>query len=392
MRLPILSACLSLTILSGCNFLKADGVEDDRAASAPDPEEGADSMASRDPAPGEAVEEPVPDSAPRPVMQAQVVLDRLGFSVGVVDGRAGARFVRALEAFQESRGLAVTGEFDAETRQALSRWNAIPATRVVTIPVDWVRTTLAPLPEKPADQAKLAELHYESLAEKLAERFHTTPEVLAALNPGGRPAGAPAAAPAPAETVPTSAPAPAPAAVSFQPGQTIRVPNVGADRIDPARVDDRAWRATLRMLGVGTDQPEAARLVVDESEGWLRAYDADDRLVAAFTVSTGSQHDPLPIGDWRVKGKAYNPTFVFNPELFWDVDDSEDKQHLPSGPNSPVGVVWIDLDKEHYGIHGTPEPALVGQTQSHGCVRLTNWDAARLAQMVSGRTEVVFQK
>jgi lipoprotein-anchoring transpeptidase ErfK/SrfK len=394
MRLPILSACLllSLTVLTACDLRQSTGEgaggETPKAA-AP---EGADSMASRDPAPGEAAQETVPDSEARPVMQVQVVLDRLGFSVGVVDGEASARFARALEAFQESRGLAVTGELDAETRQALGRWSNIPATRVVTIPAEWGKIAFAPLPQEPADQAKLAHLGYESLAEKLAERFHTTPEVLARLNPGGRPAGAPSATPAAADTVSAPTPAPSQGAVQFQAGQTIRVPNVGADRIDPARVDNADWRATLRSLGVGTDQPEAARLVVDESEGWLHAYDADERLIAAFTVSTGSRHDPLPIGDWKVKGVARNPTFVFNPELFWDVDDSEDKQHLPPGPNGPVGVVWIDLDKEHYGIHGTPEPALVGLSQSHGCVRLTNWDAARLAQMVSARTEVVFRK
>jgi len=112
--------------------------------------------------------------------------------------------------------------------------------------------------------------------------------------------------------------------------------------------------------------------------------------VAAFTVTTGSRHDPLPIGDWKVKGVACNPPFAYNPELFWDVDEGQDKQRLPPGPNGPVGVVWIDLTKDHYGIHGTPEPALIGRTQSHGCVRLTNWDAARLAQMVSGSTKVSF--
>jgi lipoprotein-anchoring transpeptidase ErfK/SrfK len=111
-----------------------------------------------------------------------------------------------------------------------------------------------------------------------------------------------------------------------------------------------------------------------------------------FTVTTGSRHDPLPIGDWAVKGKAYNPSFAFDPDLFWHVPYSDEEQQLPPGPNGPVGVVWIDLTKEHCGIHGTSAPETIGRAQSHGCVRLTNWDAARLAQMVSGRTKVVFQK
>jgi hypothetical protein len=108
-------------------------------------------------------------------------------------------------------------------------------------------------------------------------------------------------------------------------------------------------------------------------------------------VTTGSQHDPLPLGTWGITGIARNPPFSFDPELFWDVPDSEEEQLLPPGPNGPVGVVWIDLTKEHYGIHGTSAPETIGRVQSHGCVRLTNWDAARLAEMVDIETEVVFQ-
>jgi len=384
MRSPIRCAYLSLALLiaAGCDRTEPDKPEAPAAAVI----EGADSMASRDPAMGQVAEAGAPDSEPRPVMQAQVVLDRLGFSSGVIDGKDNRSFAHALEAFQEARGLPVTGKLDAATSQALAPWSNIPATRVVTIPDDWGQITFAPLPEDPAAKAKLTQLGYESMAEKLAERFHTTPEVLAALNPAARPAGTATASPA---ATPYATPAPAPA---FAPGKPIRVPNIGADAIDPALVKKPDWLVTLRSLGVGTQQAEVARIVVDESEGWLRAYDAADKLVAAYTVTTGSEHDPLPIGDWKVKGVAYNPPYVYNPDLFWDADDSDTKQHLPPGPNSPVGVVWIDLSKDHYGIHGTPQPALIGHTESHGCVRLTNWDAARLALMVSGRTKVEFRK
>jgi lipoprotein-anchoring transpeptidase ErfK/SrfK len=99
----------------------------------------------------------------------------------------------------------------------------------------------------------------------------------------------------------------------------------------------------------------------------------------------------LPLGNWKVTGIGHNPHFAYNPELFWDVPDTDDKQQLPPGPNGPVGVVWIDLDKEHYGIHGTNAPESIGRVESHGCVRLTNWDAARLAQMVRTGTKVVFE-
>lgn len=159
----------------------------------------------------------------------------------------------------------------------------------------------------------------------------------------------------------------------------IGVPVLGADAgARPAR------EAALLRAVCAADPHEEDAEPGDADHGGDR-YGGDGRLVAAFAVTTGSEHDPLPIGEWKVKGVATNPTFVYHPELFWDVE------HLPPGPNSPVGVVGIDLDKEHYGIHGTPEPALIGRSESHGCVRLANWDAARLALMVSGRTQVEFR-
>src|SRR4029079_6290695 len=102
--------------------------------------------------------------------------------------------------------------------------------------------------------------------------------------------------------------------------------------------------------------------------------------------------DPLPLGTWKVTGVQNNPPFNYNPDLFWDADAKQTKAKLPPGPNNPVGVGWIGLDKEHYGIHGTPEPSLIGKTTSHGCVRLTNWDAARLASLVKKGTPIIFEK
>jgi lipoprotein-anchoring transpeptidase ErfK/SrfK len=118
--------------------------------------------------------------------------------------------------------------------------------------------------------------------------------------------------------------------------------------------------------------------------------DASGRVVFYAPVTTGSQHDPLPIGEWKVNGVQTSPTFRYNPDLFWDADPSHTKATIPAGPNNPVGVVWIDISKPHYGLHGTPEPATVGRTQSHGCVRLTNWDALKLAALVKPGTRVVF--
>ena len=387
-------AAASLLALAACGLQGTDGDRsegDETAAPAPNANL-ADAMASRDPAEGENYIPDIPDSEERAEMQLQVVLDREGFGPGVIDGAMGMSTENALRGFQEANGLEITGDLDEATRAALARWDNIPATRVVRIPEDWRSLTFSELPDEPAAQADLTSLGYESLDERLAERFHTTIEVLEALNPGGRPAGATDSPET--DTAPEGAGEADDAAAtrsSFAPGQLLRVPNVGADRIARDAVSDEDWRRTLQMLGVGSEQPEVERIVVSKSKGTLKAYDADEKLVALFTVTTGSEHDPLPLGDWSVKGVAYNPPFSYDPDLFWDASEADEEEQLPPGPNGPVGVVWIDLTKDHYGIHGTPEPQAIGRSQSHGCVRLTNWDAARLAQMVTGGTDVIFE-
>jgi lipoprotein-anchoring transpeptidase ErfK/SrfK len=132
--------------------------------------------------------------------------------------------------------------------------------------------------------------------------------------------------------------------------------------------------------------------MLSKSSGALTVRDASDRVVFYAPVTTGSDNDPLPIGEWKVTGVQYNPAFNYNPDLFWDADPSHAKARLAPGPNNPVGVVWIDLSKEHYGIHGTPEPSSIGKSESHGCVRMTNWDALELARLVKPGTRVVFTK
>lgn len=382
---PTLFLLPSLALLAACGMdPTADSQREARdrpAGSGPSAPAVGDPLVAHDPAPGTALDPALADDRPRPTMQLQVVLDRLGFIPGVVDDKPGLSTRNAIAGFQEAKGLAVTGELDAPTRQALAAWSNIPATRLVTIPADFAAGPFQPTPDKPADQAKLTTLGYQSLDEKLAERFHTTPETLAMLNAAAVPPAVPG----------SPSPAAAPAVSQFRAGQQIRVPNVGGDRIDAAAVSDAGWRDTLAMLGVGSQQPQAAKIVVSKSKGTLRVYDAADKLIGMYTATMGSRRDPLPLGRWKVVGIAHNPDFAFNPELFWDVPDSQEKQRLPPGPNGPVGVAWIDLDKEHYGIHGTPEPATIGRAQSHGCVRLTNWDVARLAQMVKPSTQVVFE-
>jgi lipoprotein-anchoring transpeptidase ErfK/SrfK len=137
--------------------------------------------------------------------------------------------------------------------------------------------------------------------------------------------------------------------------------------------------------------PLGGKIVVDRSDRTLTLVDATGKVVAQFPTTTGSVHDPLPAGNWKVRRVSINPHFHYNPKLFWDAQAEEKEAMIAAGPNNPVGVAWINLSKLHYGIHGTPVPASIGKTQSHGCIRLTNWDVALLAAAVAEGTEVVLQ-
>jgi lipoprotein-anchoring transpeptidase ErfK/SrfK len=405
MRKWIFAVSVASLIVGGCNYSGAekseDGTNQGSQPAAPATTTAADPLAARDPAMGEQAQVDIPDSEERPMMQAQVVLDRLGFTPGVVDGKEGMSTRNAVSGFQEANGLQVSGKLDEPTKQKLAQWSNIPATRVVTIPQEFAAGPFVKLPEDETEQAKLQTMAYESLDEKLAERFHTTVETLKLLNPGGVPAGAKNAAQPAAGASPTASPkaSPSPSGSAsdaaptsvFRAGQQIRVPNIGGDMVDQSAAGDAKWAQTLQMLGVGTNQPKAAKVVVSKSKGTLKAFDEAGKLVAVYTATMGSRHDPLPLGKWKVLGIAKNTPFNYNPDLFWDAEPGDKKAKIPPGPNNPVGVVWIDISKEHYGIHGTPNPETIGRAQSHGCVRLTNWDAARLAQMVSSRTELLFE-
>jgi len=157
------------------------------------------------------------------------------------------------------------------------------------------------------------------------------------------------------------------------------------------------------MLNVNGAAPKGDFVVVDKSDGTLRVYKRvgatkpeatkasgsgkspsvpGGTLIAQFPVTTGSSHDPLPLGTWKATTFSFLPPFNYQPDLFWDVADDKAEQKLPPGPNGPVGVAWLDLTKEHYGIHGTNEPSTIGHTESHGCLRLTNWDVMQLSRMM----------
>ncbi len=270
------------------------------------------------------------------LLATQVLLDRAGFSSGEIDGRGGRNTQAAISAFERETRTTVTDALAAATE---------PATVTYAISTEDAAAPLTPvIPEDMMEKAKLKRLDYTSILEMLAERFHASPNLLTRLNPGSR----------------------------FVAGEQIQVPNVV--------VVSRAEAAPVPGIVVR----------VSKQPSVLTVTDAAGKVLMHAPVTSGSEHDPLPVGSWTVTAVARNPPFNYNPDLFWDAEPAHAKARIPPGPNGPVGVVWIDITKPHYGIHGTPEPGTVGHTSSHGCVRLTNWDALRLAAMVGKGTKVEF--
>lgn len=266
------------------------------------------------------------------VLRAQILLDRARFSPGEMDAAYGSNLRQAIAGFQKSQGIPVSGEVDAATWKALDSDNA-PALVTITLSADDVAGPFKPLPSGMAARAKLDALGYSSPLEALGEKFHASPKLLKQLNPDKDFGLA---------------------------GEQLVVPSV---------------QPTAPM-------PAVAKVVVDKSNATVSLLDEAGKVVAQYPASTGSEHDPLPLGDWKINGVGKNPVFHYNPKLFWDAKASDAKATLPAGPNNPVGVVWIDLSKDHYGIHGTPEPSKIGKTQSHGCIRMTNWNALEVSQAV----------
>lgn len=277
------------------------------------------------------------------MLRVQVLLDRAHFSPGEIDGHFGGNTRRAVAAFNKAHRLRGGERVETGTWAALNHDTAPVVVPYVEAAGD-VAGPFEKLPAEVADRAKLGALGYESPLEGLAEKFHASPKLLRELNPG---------------------------ATFEKAGIEIQVPNV--ERSPLAKTHGVSVRVSGKDLSV-------------------TALDADGNVLARYPATVGSEHDPLPIGKWKVNGVSWNPTFAYNPELFWDSEPTDEKAKLPPGPNGPVGVVWIDLSKPHYGIHGTPEPSSIGSSTSHGCIRLTNWDAVELGHLVSPGTTAVLEK
>ena len=282
------------------------------------------------------------------VLAAQVMLDRAGFSPGEIDGRAGANLQRALTAFQRSRDLPASGRMDEPTaKQLMQEMGEESLVICYTLADADVAGPFQPqIPSDLVQQSKLPALSYRNPLEAIAEKFHASPALLQSLNAG--------------QTFDRA-------------GDQIIVPNV----VDTAL---SAPAATSR-----------ATIIVNKRTSALTVEDENGRVLFHAPVTTGSKHDPLPIGKWKVTGVEQLPAFHYNPDLFWDANPSHSKARIPPGPNNPVGVAWIDITKEHYGIHGTPEPSTIGHMQSHGCVRMTNWDVRRLVEWAKPGSLVIFR-
>ena len=282
------------------------------------------------------------------ILSLQVELIRAGFSPGIVDGKLGKNTQGAIHWFQKSQGLPTTGFPDAETAHRLDRDQRIEPLRQYAVADSDLTGPFTNIPDDVYEKAKLECLCYESPLEGIAERFHTSPELLRALNPG----------------LPAS-----PAA-----GSIIVLPNVPP---------------------MGSPRPAetpVTRLLVSKRGFYTLALDEQGTIVNFFPSTLGSKFDPSPSETVRVRKATRNPWFHYQPRLFSEVPDDKPEANLPPGPNSPVGVVWIDLSKEHFGIHGTAEPETIGYTTSHGCVRLTNWDASFLAGRLVEGAVVEFQE
>jgi lipoprotein-anchoring transpeptidase ErfK/SrfK len=294
-----------------------------------------DSVAANDPKLSDAIG---PRSTGSAVLRAQILLDRANYSSGEIDGFYGKNLRGTVGAFQKEHGLTDNGVVGPETWQFLNTDGA-PVVTPYTIVEEDTAGPFEKIPEDMQAKAALPALNYESPLEALAEKFHCSPKTLEALNPGKR---------------------------FDRPGETIMAPNVATAPV-----------------------PQASKLIVDGATSSVTALDAGGRVLARFAASIGSAHDPLPKGTWKILGVRRQPEFHYNPALFWDSDNRDTKATIAAGPNNPVGVVWISLSKPHYGIHGTPEPSKIGYTQSHGCIRLTNWDAWKLADMVKPGTPAI---
>jgi lipoprotein-anchoring transpeptidase ErfK/SrfK len=295
-----------------------------------------------------AVDRPVaPEFEPRPVqtmLEAQIELHRRGFSCGSIDGVRGVQTAAALQAFQRTVGLDETGDLDRLTREQLLLTALALTEHLITAEQ---LGAVRPVPETWLEKSQAERLAYGTILEAIAERYRSNPKLIRQLNPD----------------------------VNWDevlPGTIVQVPNVSTVLLE----------ANAALIHI---KLEARALTVTDPEG---------KLVAHFPVSIARKVDKRPVGELTIKVIIPDPNYTFDPEVFPESEEGRAlgrRLIIPAGPNNPVGVAWIGLDRPGYGIHGTPDPEKVGRTESHGCFRLANWDARTLLALVEEGMPVVVE-
>lgn len=279
----------------------------------------------------------VPTSVPD-VLRTQVLLGRALFSVGEIDGQNGSNTKKALRAFQAEHNLPATGELDEATVKELDDGKPTLTTYKLT-DKDVAGPFIDRVPSTMLEMSKLKHLGYTNALEKISEQVKSKPALLQKLNPNAK----------------------------FEAGETITIP-----------------AASTRVSG------SVSKIVVDKSEESLKLFGADGKLLAYFPTTLGSSESPPPYGTWKVTAIAPDPNYNYDPERFVS-PGTPTKVTVPPGPNNPVGMMWIALSAKHYGIHGTPDPSKISKTQSHGCIRLTNWDVLEVASVIAPEVQVIIQ-
>jgi len=291
-------------------------------------------------------------------LQIQILLDRAGFSPGIIDGEWGINAAKAVTFFTKPDDTdrltgdsppAVTSIDRATYERLRAAARDKPMLIRYTVSEEDLAGPFTAVPESVYQQEKLKCLCYSSPLELFSERFHSSKKLLADLNPRVN-------------------------LEKLRKGTVITVPNV------------EAGNAALPQ-----DTAIIARVIISKKHYWTHAVDTEGKIIYHFPSTLGAGYDPSPSGDFRVTYVSRDPSFKYQPKLFAEVPDTEPEAKLPAGPNSPVGVVWMSLSKPHYGIHGTSSPETIGYANSHGCVRLTNWDALRLSDLVDIGTPVQFR-
>ena len=282
---------------------------------------------------------PLPDEQAALTVKVQVLLDRAGISPGVIDGWRGGMSESAIRAFETREGLPVDGVLDERVWEALGGDEPGAILQSYTIQPEDTQNLVSSIPSDYAERAQMEAMNHTSVAERLAEYFHMDEDFIRQLNPDS----------------------------SFSAGETIAVAAVG-----------------------GYLNAEVARIEVRKSVGRLAAFDAEGNMIGNYPVTVGSAQTPSPSGEVEVTAVAFMPNYTYNPDINFTQGDNDEVLIIPPGPNGPVDSIWIDLSKPTYGLPGTPEPASLFSAQSHGCVRLTNWDAEELARMVSPGVPVEF--